>query len=312
MNPNVQIFITTHSKVFIDTYTLENVFLLDLEITPDVYFDRKKAYFNIFKSKLVNMDNNDGTKKIREYLGIEQELYELLQKYNIIVEGESDKKYITELIKYFRFDQPNIIPINGATNLPKYLEFYDSYYSSVSSQLKPVIQVLLDNDNAGRESYKKVKGNLHKYKNISVKIDFTPNFMGDSLSNSDLNKIYTNNEIEDMIYPKLFCYLVNNLLIRKKMKKIDQKKVCLQIVQKAFKDKGIISLCEFLKNDSNPENGHELCFAMSDKASDNIKTSLSNMFNIEADYNIIKILNEEDTKYPNIRKFINDICKNNL
>ncbi|MFT8351734.1 ATP-dependent nuclease [Clostridium saccharoperbutylacetonicum] len=312
MNSNVQIFITTHSKVFIDTYTLENVFLLDLEITPDVYFDRKKAYFNIFKSKLVNMDNNDGTKKIREYLGIEQELYELLQGYNIIVEGESDKKYIVELIKYFKFNEPNIIPINGATNLLKYLDFYDSYYSNTSIQTKPVVQVLLDNDNAGREAYKKAKGNLQKYKNILVKINFTPNFVGDVPDNCNLSKIYTNNEIEDLIYPKLFCYLVNNLLSRKRMKKIDQKKVCSQIVQKAFKDKGIISLCEFLKNDSNPENGHELCFAMSDKASENIKTSLSNMFNIEADYNIIKILNEEDIKYPQVKNFIQDICNNNL
>jgi len=152
-----QTFVTTHSPIFIDTYSMKNVFLLDLEIKPR-YFKRKKETFNILETKIVNIDNEDGGKKIKEYLGITDDDYELLDRYNIIVEGETDKKYLEELLSYFKFKVPKFISANGADNIEKYLDFYNSFYKNLDSKyIKPTILILLDNDNKGREVYKKIK-----------------------------------------------------------------------------------------------------------------------------------------------------------
>jgi predicted ATP-dependent endonuclease of OLD family len=81
LTDKAQIFITTHSPVFIDSYTLDNVFLLEQAITQK-YYSRKNRNFNILDTKAVEIDKIDGTRKIRNYLGIEELDYELLDSYN--------------------------------------------------------------------------------------------------------------------------------------------------------------------------------------------------------------------------------------
>ncbi len=143
-----QILVTTHSPVFIDSYTLDNVYLLEQEITQK-HYQRKNRQFNILDTKAVEIDNIDGTRKIRNYLGIEDLDYELLNTYNLVVEGSSDKIYIENLCLFFGLPVPKIIEANGADNISKYLDFYQSFYQDRNQ--KPCLLVLLDNDNKGRE-----------------------------------------------------------------------------------------------------------------------------------------------------------------
>jgi len=103
-----QIFVTTHSPVFIDSYTLNNVFLLDLEITAKHYKRRNRDY-NELKTKLVDISGINGDHKIKQYLGIDNKDFDLLSKYNVLVEGESDIKYLSELGKFFKFNIPNLL-----------------------------------------------------------------------------------------------------------------------------------------------------------------------------------------------------------
>lgn len=79
----------------------------------------------------------------------------MLDQYNIIVEGETDKKYLEELSAFLKLETPRMISANGADNIEKYLEFYNSFYQNLEKVQIPSILILLDNDNKGREVYKK-------------------------------------------------------------------------------------------------------------------------------------------------------------
>ncbi len=308
---NTQIFITTHSKVFIDSYNLSNVFLLDLDVS-EMYSERRKKNAKVLKTVLVPIDKKEGTEKIKQYLGIENDKEDVLKEYNILVEGETDKKYITELLKYFGCEVPNIISLNGANNLPMYLKFYEAQY--LNEEKIPNILIILDNDNKGREIGRDVWSGIkkQKYKNINCSLTYIPNFLGVIQDKENLQGIQTNNEIEDFIYPEVIIYLINRLLSQRRMKKIDSKVVSAKIGKKAFLYKGILDLCENEKNTMNPDDGNQILFTLSNSATANIKTSLSNMFNIESDITMINILKECNQKYPEVKKWILKLACNSF
>ena len=131
----MQLFFTTHSKIFINEYNMQNVFLLDSKYSEQ-YSVRKKKNINVMETLIVDINEQNGYDKICSHLGIEPVNYELLQCNNLLVEGNCDKKYLTELIKFFGFSCPNIESLNGADNALKYLEFYNSYYHNNISLLK--------------------------------------------------------------------------------------------------------------------------------------------------------------------------------
>ncbi|MDY6028754.1 MAG: hypothetical protein SPI71_00595 [Acidaminococcaceae bacterium] len=106
---------------------MQNVFLLDSNYSEQ-YSVRKKKNINVMETLIVHINKQNGYDKICSHLGIEPVNYELLQYNNLLVEGNCDKKYLTELIKFFGFSCPNIESLNGADNALKYLEFYNSYY----------------------------------------------------------------------------------------------------------------------------------------------------------------------------------------
>lgn len=149
---NMQIFLTTHSKIFIDTFGMKNTILLDAKLY-DQYVTRKNKNIEVMETIPIDIGTEEGYKIICAHLGIEEKQYEVLEKFNLLVEGGCDKKYISELSKYFKFKEPNIISANGADNMIKYLEFYDSYYRNYGSNT-PTIRVILDNDAKGRETFK--------------------------------------------------------------------------------------------------------------------------------------------------------------
>ena len=299
----VQIFYTTHSKVFIDLYNVKNVFLLDSKIYEQ-YSVRKGKKIAVTETYNIDITKEDGYNKICNHLGIERFEYELLQQDNLLVEGECDSKYIKNLAEFFKINTPNIEILNGADNALKYLEFYDSYYKNNSMAIKPKIKVLFDNDNKGREIYKKVTSKT--YNNISVKCFLINNYMGNANLSVDHN--VTNNEIEDLLYPELTCYLINELLKKKKMQTINTVQVCKKIKTNSFASKGILELCEYEKNSNNPENGANFSFVSSGNSTNKIKEGLAGFFNLEANIKLQNLLDACNQKYPNVKSFILKLC----
>lgn len=296
-----QVIITTHSPIFINSYTLNNVFLLELEITERTY-KRKGKKFSILNTKNVYMDDIDGAKSIRKYLGIEDHDYNLLDKFNIMVEGEDDRKYIIELLKYFNLPIPRIEPAFGVTNYPAKLDFYESFYENRED--KPFILVLFDNDSKGREIFKKITKKC--YNKIKIKPMFIPNFLGNFPDITNLDKVKTNNEIEDFVYPGIICELANKILELKKMKLINKNTIISRIHQPAHIDNGILFMLENEKNNTNPTNGLTIKFD-----SIQVKSGMSNLFSIEGNKKIIRIIDEQKSEYPKVFEFLKIISNPN-
>lgn len=299
---NVQIFYTTHSKIFINQYSMKNIFLLGAEWYSQ-YSSRKKRNIDVVETKYIDTTCEEGYEKICTHLGIEKNNYDILQKNNIVVEGGCDKKYLEELANYFSIDICKIISADGVDNIEKYLNFYDSYYRNNVSTYKPKIKVLFDNDNAGREGYLKIKQKC--FKNIVTSCLLIQNF--DGSGNTSTTKNTCNHEIEDLVYPEILCFLVNNLLERKSLNKINAKEVTAKISSPAYKNDGILSLLQNEKNNKNLERGDEISFISSRKATNDIKNGLAGMFNIQGNQQIIKILDECKVTYPFVEKYIREL-----
>ena len=306
-----QVFVTTHSKVFIDTYKLSNVFLLKLNV-DEQYTKRKNKNAIILSTTNVALNEENGTKEIKQYLGIEDEKSEYLEKYNVLVEGDCDFKYLSELMRYFKLDVPNYISAHGADNIPHQIELYNSLYKE--SEIYPTVLVLLDNDAKGREVYKRVSANIKKsqFTHLNVKVLFVPTCRGEVPDPERLDGVQTNNEIEDFIYPIIFCYLMNKILKKSGLKPINENAVSSKIGKRAFSFKGIVDLCEAEKNNVNPDDGNKIVFTINNKATDNIKNSIANSFRVESDFKLITMLKKADDNYPCIRDFVTKVSKNSF
>ena len=291
-----QIFVTTHSPVFIDSYTLNNVFLLELEITGK-YYKRRNRNYNELKTKIVDISGINGDHKIKQYLGIDNKDFDLLSKYNILVEGESDIKYLRELGRFFKFNIPNFIPLGGADNAERTLQFYNNFYNEMDT--KPNIILLLDNDYKGREIYAKINKKLSQYPNLNLKVQYVPNFLGNKEELKDKN-----NEIEDFIYPEIIVELVNKILQKKSMTKIGSRQIAEKISKPAFRNSGILQLIDNEKNEKNQETGHTISMS-----SENVKKSMSNLFNIEGSAKFIKLIEEGNLQYPEVKEYVKKLCE---
>lgn len=300
---SMQLFFTTHSKVFINEYNMRNVFLLDSKYYEQ-YSTRKKKNINVTETILIDINEQSGYDKICSHLGIEAVTYELLQRNNLLVEGNCDKKYLTELFNYFELPCPNIEALNGADNAIKFLEFYDSYYRNNTTQYMPKIKVVLDNDVKGREIYSKIQSKTYNY--IYVTAILLQNHTNSG--NIKIEKNNTNNEIEDFLYPEVIVYLVNLLLDKKSMVKLKSSSVCKKIHTPSFAFKGILELCEYEKNSLNPENGAELSFISSGSQTNRIKEGLAGMFNLKANKNLLSLIGECDKKYPYVQHALKNLC----
>jgi len=293
---SMQIFLTTHSNVFIDTFEMNNTILLDAKVYSQ-YVTRKHSDIDVMETYSRDINTDDGYKLICDHLGIEEKDYEILERFNLLVEGDCDKKYISELCKFFRLKEVNIIPAHGADPMVKFLEFYESYYRNTGSY-KPQIKILLDNDQKGRVVFKTIKSK--NYRNIVIQPILSPNFLGNS--DFGLERNNTNNEIEDFIYPEVVCKLINDLLKKKNMKLLDTKAVCKQINTQAFSKAGILNICEHSKNDKNPESGNDISLISSQEVTNRAKEGLAGLFNIEGNRNLINLLNECNDKYPTVKE----------
>lgn len=296
----MQIFYTTHSKIFIDQYSMKNIILLSAK-NYKKFSKRKNKYIDVVETIYIDISDDRGYETICQHLGIEKNKYNLLEEQNILVEGNSDKIYIEELANYFKFKFPNIISANGVDKIEKFLDFYNSYYRNANSTHIPKIKVIFDNDPAGREVYKKISKKEFKF------IKCIPLLLKNYSNDENQTKDNVNNEIEDLIYPDILCYLVNILL-----KEISLNTIKFQNIEKSLnsltnRKMGILLLLEIEKNKENPSNGSRISFTSNKTPIPSIKTSLSNLFKIQANRYLIKLIDNSRKKYPFVENYIKEL-----
>lgn len=288
-----QIFITTHSKILIDTYSLKNVFLYDVEYSEKFYKRIKDKEIYQTTTKIVDVNLEEGSRKIKDYLGIEEDNYDLLDSYNILVEGESDKKYLEETANFYELKLPKIESVNGADNVEKYLEFYNSIYSDIPEK-KPKVLVLLDNDPKGKEVFQKLDKKIKNFKNLLINIFF--------ITGLNTYKENVNYEIEDFIDEKLLLFLTNEILSKAGYNKISEKNFNAKFKNKELKKRGVLSLLEIAKSEANSE-GTNLCIE-----TEKFKKNLAEHYSLKGNKRLLNIM-ENSTKKDEILKFLEKIAK---
>lgn len=292
-----QIILTTHSSIFIDSYRMKNIFLLKLEVKEKLSV-RKGQKGNILSTELVDLKKSDSVYLVKETLGIEDKDNLVIGRKNLLVEGDEDKKYITELVNFFDLPTCNIISSGGVTNFIKYLDYYNSITENEDSA-KPIFTVLFDNDIEGREQHDKIKAKT--FDKLEVKLVFVIDAHD---SKFDIKR-KPNIEIEDLIYPELILELANNIFAKKKgFKKILESVFIKKTSNLSLRFNGVLEILETLKNERNPLLG----LALSTKDS-SFKGGLAGSFNIKGDTNLIEKLNKLDGKYPEVGKFISKLVK---
>ena len=123
--------------------------------------------------------------------------------------------------------------------------------------------------------------------------------------NSKINS--RNNEIEDFIYPEIIIDLVNQVLQKKTLKKIPSAAIETKISQAAFKNSGILNLIENEKNNMNPEEGANINIQTI-----SVKNNVAKFFKIEGNAKLIKLIELNDKKYPEVRGYIKKLFEGNL
>lgn len=294
-----QVIVTTHSPEFIDSSTLKNVILLDQNVGEAKLYKRTGSFVNPINTVSIDLSREDGARKIREYLGLEEDRTDLLDNYNLFVEGRCDEKYISELCKFFKIEAKRIIPIDGVNKYDRELEFYDDWYSGSSK--KPKIMLLFDNDNEGRKCYGLIKGK--KFKNIQVDCRFIPTKTGHLPDLNNLNNIKSNLEIEDFVYPEIIFHLASLLLSSKEdISEFSFKDLEAKLNNKGYADGGILNSMDLLLKDKNPDGVGSLSFC-----SPSMKGGLASKFSISGSKRMTNRLIDADRKYPEVRKFLIEI-----
>lgn len=304
-----QVFITTHSPEFINKYDLKNVLLLDQEIGDDKEYQRAKQVLNQINTILVDTNQDEGYKKIQQYLGIEEQKPDLLESYNIFVEGYTDKIYIENLCNFFGIKIKNIISCNGVTNYKAQLDFYDNWYSD-NKEKKPKILLLFDNDEAGRTEFKDIKNKVENpklnYKNLEVTLKVILNYKGEYADIKNFQNINdVNYEIEDFIYPELIFQSAMSIISQKKLKKFTFNSLEQKLQNKGFKNRGILRNMDYLLMEKNPDG----IIQLGSFENKNIKAWMAKQCNILANPKISEIINSNDVKYPEVKKFLIDIMQ---
>jgi hypothetical protein len=232
-----------------------------------------------------------------------------LEKYNIFVEGDTDKIYIENLCNFFGIKLKNIISCNGVTNYKAQLDFYDNWYSD-NQDKKPKILLLFDNDEAGRNEFTDIKSKIDNpklnYKNLEVALEIIINYKGENpdtkifQKNSDINF-----EIEDFIYPELIFQSAMSIISQKKLKKFTLTNLENKLKNKGFENRGILRNMDDLLMEKNP-NGIRVLGSFENKS---IKAWMAKQCNILANPKIGEIIKSNDIKYPEVRNFLTKIMQ---
>lgn len=243
---NQQVFITTHSQHFIDISDLSGTHLFEPKLEKKEYRRLPgKTFFELDTLPVDFLNSTDKAKKIKEHLGIDtQDSWEVLPS-NILVEGETDKKYLEAMMTTISISVPNFIYSSGASKMNGYIQFYDML--GLESGYKAKIKCIFDKDEAGNKSKSEIDRLIdkNKFKNIDV-ITYSI-IRHDGYENGKAKT-----EIEDFLNPELFFDALNKVLRKFKYKIItvpDRKKR----FQAAYKDESILDFSSSIIKNNNPD-----------------------------------------------------------
>ncbi|EAJ1996317.1 ATP-binding protein, partial [Campylobacter jejuni] len=124
------IIMTTHSQYFVDFNNLVNTHLFKLTKEEKIYARKKGRVFQEINTKPIYIGTAfEKLSVIKKHLGIETNDNWDIMPYNILVEGEEDKKYLQMLIEILNLSMPNIIHSGGATKIAGFLEYFNNQCS---------------------------------------------------------------------------------------------------------------------------------------------------------------------------------------
>ena len=212
------VIITTHSQHLINLKDLKNVHLFKGEVLQKEYTRRpNQVFYEINTSPVITGSDSEKLLLIKKHLGISNnDGWEVLP-YNLLVEGEEDKKYLEILFKSLNLPVPNILFSGGASKIAGYLQYFNIFAKDLKGY-RPKIVCIFDNDDEGREQSQKVRPNSLAYLDVSV----TP------LPNRD-GQIHSKGsadwEIEDFLPVPLISEAINKILKKEKYSIIKTKQI---------------------------------------------------------------------------------------
>lgn len=199
------VVLTTHSQHFIELNDLSETHIFKGEITQKEYSRKPNEIF--YETNTYPIDVKSDLEKsllIKEHLGISNNDGWDVLPYNVIVEGEEDKKYLEALFENQNLLVPNIIWSGGASKIGGYLQYYNIFAKDLD--YKPDFICVFDNDNEGRDQAKRVKPK--SYRSISVRMLELPR--KDGKLASELKDVDW--EIEDFLPDEIVFSAVNGIL----------------------------------------------------------------------------------------------------
>ena len=230
------VILTTHSQHFIELKNLSHTHLFKGNLIPRTYARKPgQRFYEINTAPVPETSDFNKAKLIKEHLGINNNDGWETMPYNILVEGEADKKYLETLFKFLDYSVPNIIWAGGASKIGGYLQYHN--LTAKDLQFKPKFVCLFDNDDEGREQSDKIRPTSYKY--LEVEVLPLPRY--DGILSIEEKK--ANWEIEDFLPPELFFSVVNSILKKEKYKQVTVKQISDRS-KEAHKNKQILNYVE--------------------------------------------------------------------
>lgn len=241
---NQKIIITTHSQHFINLKDLSATYLFKGKQEEKNYARRPgKKFVEMSASPVKEKSSADKAYLIKEHLGISANDGWELMPFNILVEGEEDKKYLEALFRLSNCSCPNIVWAGGASKIGGYLQFYNDIARDL--EYEPKIICLFDNDDEGRTQANKVKP--RSIPHIEAEVLFPPRYDGKKKEESRDKW-----EIEDFMPPELMIEAIN-LILKIEGYKIIKKKQKEERRSLAHLSKGILKYSEECCSANNPD-----------------------------------------------------------
>ncbi|MGJ0149568.1 ATP-dependent nuclease [Campylobacter lari] len=229
------IIMTTHSQYFVDFNNLNNTHLFELRKNEKTYKHKKAKIFQEINTSPVSIGTTfEKLSAIKKHLGVETNDNWDIMPYNILVEGEEDKKYLQMLLEILDLPMPNIIHSGGASKIAGFLEYFNNQCSDTS--FKPYFICIFDNDSEGRTQYDKISKN-NRYPNIKLDIKKLKRYGESIQGNVDTW------EIEDFMPVKIIVEAVNAILKRRRYNTIRNSQINSR-KKPAYKNMSILTYLE--------------------------------------------------------------------
>lgn len=198
-----KIILTTHSQHFVNLKNLTHSHVFVGKISERKYLRKPdEIYYEVDTTVLHSSSDFEKASNIKQQLGIHSNDGWEVMPFNIVVEGEEDKKYLEAMFVECDYAVPNIVWAGGASKIGGYLQYYNSFAKDLA--FKPKFRCVFDNDEEGRQQAGKVK----KYQNIDAEVISLPRHDGavpEKLKGADW-------EIEDFLPPKAVFSALNHIL----------------------------------------------------------------------------------------------------